>query len=90
MWIVTSNCSCQYCSLYTHTHTLVTYSASSVSLTVRTCLIDVPVSNSAAAQMMESLICPAPSSLQPELSKEKLQQLIVPTPGCKTYGTIHI
>ena len=64
-------------SLFLHT-----YTAPSVLLTLRTCHIEMSVSNAANNYIMQSLICPAPPS-HPEISKDTLDKLIVPMPSCE-------
>ncbi len=59
-------------------------SATTLSLTVRTCFIDSLPSSSTVAQLMDSLICPAPPPLgNPDLSGDMLKQLTVPNPNCE-------
>ncbi len=60
------------------------HSATTLSLTIRTCFMDQPLSSNTAAQMMDSLICPAPPpSGHPELSVDMLKLLTVPNPDCE-------
>ncbi|CAI7997318.1 Protein still life, isoform SIF type 1, partial [Geodia barretti] len=54
--------------------------APTVSLSLKTCHIEMPVSE-LTNQIVESLICPAPPSSNTELSQEAIQQLTVPTPA---------
>ena len=61
---------------------LYTYTAPSVLLTLRTCHIEMSVSNAANHYIMQSLVCPAPPS-HPEISKDALDKLIVPMPSCE-------
>jgi hypothetical protein len=54
--------------------------APTVSLSLKTCHIEMPVSE-LTNQIVESLICPAPPSSNTELSQEAIRQLTVPTPA---------
>lgn len=56
-------------------------SGQEVNLTVRTCLVDAPLSHQSTSRIMDGLICPAPPTSHPELSGEMLQSLVVPTPS---------
>lgn len=56
-------------------------SGQEVNLTVRTCLADAPLSHQSTSRIMDSLICPAPPTNHPEISREVLQNLVVPTPS---------
>ncbi len=53
---------------------------SEVTLTLRTSVVDVPLSSHSSSRIMESLICPAPPVIHPEISGEMLKGLVVPTP----------
>ena len=56
------------------------HTAPTVSLSLRTCHIEMPVSE-LTNQIVESLVCPAPPSSHSELSPEAIRQLTVPTPA---------
>ena len=56
------------------------YTGLKVDLTVRTCVVDAPLSHHST---MDSLICPAPPTYHPEISGEMIQKLVVPTPSGK-------